>query len=78
MTDLPDGQGAIPALRTDPGSATLDDLYAALIDAHRGLTDAQSRQFDARLVLLLANHIGDPKILAEAIAAACRGLETSD
>ncbi|MGP1395879.1 MAG: DUF2783 domain-containing protein [Inquilinaceae bacterium] len=75
MTDVPENRAATHGLRTGPATGAPDDLYAALIDAHRGLTDAQSRQFDARLILLLANHVGDPRILAEAIAAARRGLE---
>ena len=47
-----------------------DDFYEALIEAHNGLTDEQSEAFNARLVLLLANHIGDLRVLREALAAA--------
>jgi hypothetical protein len=47
-----------------------DDFYEMLIEAHRTLDDAQSRQFNARLILLLANHIGDLDVLQEALAAA--------
>ena len=47
-----------------------DGLYAAIIDAHAGLTDAESVALNARLVLLLANHIGDAGVLREALAAA--------
>ena len=47
-----------------------DDFYEALIDSHRGLDDAQSRAVNARLILLLANHIGDLRVLREALAAA--------
>ena len=47
-----------------------DDFYQALIDAHVGLTDEQSAALNARLVLLLANHIGDLATLQQAIAAA--------
>lgn len=36
-----------------------DDIYAALVDAHRGLDEAESRRLDARLILLLANEVGD-------------------
>jgi hypothetical protein len=50
---------------TDPDAA-----FRALIEAHRGLTDAESAALNARLVLLLANHIGDHAVLAEAIGAA--------
>ncbi|RZS54560.1 DUF2783 domain-containing protein [Sphaerotilus mobilis] len=51
-----------------------DDFYEALIDSHRDLDDAQSEQLNARLVLLLANHIGDLRVLREALAAARDGL----
>jgi len=47
-----------------------DGLYAALIDAHADLTEAESAALNARLVLLLANHIGDPAVLDEALAVA--------
>ena len=47
-----------------------DDFYEALIDAHRGLSDGDSRQVNARLILLLANHIGDLGVLRQALAAA--------
>jgi hypothetical protein len=47
-----------------------DDFYQALIDAHGGLTDEQSAALNARLVLLLANQIGNLTTLQQAIAAA--------
>ena len=47
-----------------------DDFYEALIDAHNGLTDEQSEALNARLILLLANHIGDLRVLREALQAA--------
>jgi hypothetical protein len=52
-----------------------DDFYEALIDAHRGLSDDTSRLLNARLVLLLANHVGDLHVLREALAAARAGLD---
>lgn len=57
-------------LRTEDRIDRPDDLYQALVDAHDGLTDVESRQLNARLILLLANHIGDDAVLAEAAAAA--------
>jgi hypothetical protein len=51
-----------------------DDFYEMLIDGHRGLSDEQSELMNARLVLLLANHIGDLRVLREAIAAARAGV----
>jgi hypothetical protein len=47
-----------------------DLAYRALIDAHRGLTDEESARLNTRLVLILANHIGDGQVLGEAIALA--------
>ena len=47
-----------------------DDFYEALIEAHNGLTDDESLAVNARLVLLLANHIGDISVLREALAVA--------
>ena len=51
-----------------------DDFYEALIEAHRGLSDDTSRLLNARLVLLLANHIGDLRVLREALTVARAGL----
>lgn len=47
-----------------------DDFYEALIDTHQGLSDEQSLAVNARLVLLLANHVGDIGVLREALAIA--------
>jgi hypothetical protein len=47
-----------------------DEFYDNLIDAHNGLSDEHSEGFNARLILLLANHIGDLKVLREALASA--------
>lgn len=55
-----------------------DDFYEALIASHRGLSDAQSRLLNARLVLLLANHVGDLRVLREALAAARAGLAPTE
>ena len=62
------------ALTRDPNIADPDGLYAAIIDAHSDLDDAASQALNARLVLLLANHIGDTAVLQEAIAAARRSM----
>lgn len=47
-----------------------DDFYEALIDTHRDLSDEQSAVVNAKLVLLLSNHIGDLSVLKEAMAIA--------
>lgn len=51
-----------------------DDFYEMLIEGHRGLSDEQSELMNARLVLLLANHVGDLRVLREAVAAARAGV----
>jgi hypothetical protein len=57
-------------LDTSPRLDDPDALFEALVEAHRGLDAAASRQLDARIVLLLANHIGDVGVVKAAIAAA--------
>lgn len=44
-----------------------DDFYEALISAHEGLSEAQSHELNAKLVLFLSNHIGDLRVLREAL-----------
>jgi predicted protein tyrosine phosphatase len=57
-------------LETRPNIPVPDDFYQALIETHRGLSDSQSMALNARLVLLLANHIGDMEVLREALRLA--------
>ncbi len=57
-------------LDTTPRLVDPDALFTALVEAHRNLDAAASRRLDARLVLILANHIGDAAVLREAIALA--------
>ena len=57
-------------LVTDPNIDAPDEFYAALTALHRDLDDAESAKVNAKLILLLANHIGDNAVLAEAIALA--------
>ena len=59
---------------TDPNIPDPDGLYAALIAAHEGLTDAESAALNARLIMLLANQVGDFATLREAIDQARRSL----
>ncbi len=51
-----------------------DDFYEALIATHQDLTDDQSALVNAKLVLLLSNHVGDLTVLREAMAIARQGL----
>ena len=57
-------------LNTEPNLTVPDEFYERLIATHRDLTDAQSALVNAKLVLLLANHVGDSDVLAQALAAA--------
>jgi len=64
----------MPTLRTDPNIADADAFYAELIEAHRGLSEDRSRLLNARLILLLANHIGDLGVLRAAMSIAKEGI----
>ncbi len=57
-------------LTLTPNIDGADDFYAELIDAHEGLSKEESDALNARLLLVLANHIGDRALLTEAIKAA--------
>jgi hypothetical protein len=57
-------------LNTEPNIAAADDFYQELIELHRDLSDEQSALVNAKLILLLANHVGDLAVLREAMAAA--------
>jgi uncharacterized protein DUF2783 len=63
-------------LNTEPNIAAPDDFYQELIDLHRELTDEQSALCNAKLILLLANHIGDMAVLRAAMAAAREDVTT--
>ena len=58
------------ALRRTLNLARPDEVYNAIVDAHKGLDDAACRDFDARLILLLANHVGDEAVIREALREA--------
>ena len=64
-------------LVTTPNLDAPDDFYEALIDAHRDLSTEQSHALNARLVLLLANHVGSLAVLREALAAARAAADTT-
>ena len=61
-------------LITTPLLESPDDFYEALIEAHRDLDNAESHALNARLVLLLANHIGSLDVLQQAMQAARGGV----
>jgi hypothetical protein len=51
-----------------------DDFYEMLIDAHRDLDDEASERLNARLILLLCNHIGDVSVIREALVLSRKDL----
>ena len=57
-------------LNTEPNLPAPDDFYEELIALHRDLSEGESALVNAKLILLLANHIGDAEVLAAAMAAA--------
>ena len=61
-------------LNTDPNLPAPDDFYQELIALHRDLSEGESALVNAKLILLLANHIGDPDVLAQAMDAARAGV----
>jgi hypothetical protein len=61
-------------LNHEPNIADPDGFYEELIGSQRDLDDEQAALFQARLVLILANHVGDRQVLREALALARAGL----
>jgi hypothetical protein len=61
-------------INTDPNIASPDDFYETLIETHRDLTAEQSQLLNAKLILLLANHIGDLAVLRQAMIKAREGI----
>ena len=58
------------SLNLDPNIGDPDGFYDDLLRAHEGLGKAESDAFNARLILILCNHIGDRAVIREALAAA--------
>jgi len=59
-------------LVTAPNLKQHDEIYERLLAAHEGLSEADARRLDARLIMLLMNHIGDEEVLFEALRIAVR------
>ena len=57
-------------LNLTPNLPDPDGFYDELIRAHTGMSKEQSDAFNARLILTLANHIGDRAVLTDALEAA--------
>lgn len=60
----------MPQLELNPNFTDPDAFYAALTELHRERSEADSERINARLILLLANHIGDQQALEQALAIA--------
>ncbi len=58
------------SLNTEPNLPNPDAAYEALVEAHRGISETESAALNARLVLILSNHIGDLSVLKSAISLA--------
>ena len=54
-------------LCTEPQIEDPDDFYARLIALHEGLSSGESNNLNCKLILLLANHIGDREVLFEVL-----------
>jgi hypothetical protein len=57
-------------MKTTLNLQDVDTFYEQLLDAHEGLSKEQSDLLNARLILLLANQVGDARVLAACVAAA--------
>ncbi len=62
-------------LNLSPNLEDTDGFYEGLLNAHNGLKDADIHALNARLILILANHIGEQDILEEALSAASAALK---
>jgi hypothetical protein len=64
-------------LKREPNLPDPDGLYAAIVEAHADLSESESVALNARLVLLLANHIGDESVVREALTLARQSIDQS-
>jgi hypothetical protein len=68
----------MPALIRHPNLEDQDQIYEWLVELHAGRSDSDSHRINARLVLLLANHVGDPAVIREAMDAAAADARSDD
>lgn len=61
----------------EPNIAGPDEFYEALIEAHRGLSPEQSAMLNAKLILVLANQVGDLAVLRAALLKARDGMDST-
>lgn len=67
---MSDANSRAKSLTLTPNIPDPDGFYTELLRAHEGLSKPQSEAYNARLILTLANHIGDRAVLTQALAAA--------
>ncbi|MCH4563124.1 DUF2783 domain-containing protein [Halomonas sp. EGI 63088] len=67
----------MPRLELNPNFTDPDAFYAALTEAHRERSEEESERINARLILLLANHVGDQQALEEALAIAGQAADSA-
>ena len=53
-------------LNLEPNASKPDEIYAAIMQMHEGLSEDESANVNARMILMLANHIGDARVVKEA------------
>jgi len=53
-------------LTITPNLDDYDEVYQCIIDMHQGMSDEESQNANAKLILVLANHIGDKNVIAQA------------
>ena len=66
------------SLILEPNVSDPDDMYQYIIEMHRNLSDEQSAQVNAKMILLLANHIGDSRVILEAASIAREGISSPE
>jgi hypothetical protein len=57
-------------MKTELNLQDADGFYEQLLNAHEGLSAEQSEQLNMRLILLLANQVGNPSVLRDCIESA--------
>jgi len=60
-------------LITEPNISDPDDFYSKLLELHEGRSTSDSHALNARLILVLCNHIGDREVLSAAFKLAAGG-----
>jgi Protein of unknown function (DUF2783) len=65
-------------VKIDPNIGNADEFYAELVRLHDGLDDRESLKLNAKIILLLANQVGDPRVLSEVLTAAAGSRDSKE